>query len=180
MGVKGYITSDNIYYESENKLNDADTEVPIRPNSSLIWNGNNWDNEKRKLIRMLSLDDPDSFHLRGRADCSIPNNQSSGTVSVSQNAVSAVDDTKKGLNGIINIPWKDVLTIAYFVAGLFGVWLHTSERILTIEHKLSSVEKDILEFKTYDKDHNTFSEARFKALEAQVNELSILILRKNQ
>lgn len=163
MGVKGYITSDNQYYEAEEPRSPHDVEIPIRPNAKFFWNGSNWDNERRKLFSQAieELDRENSI----KEDQHESHHQS--------------QSLRMKLNGL-HFGLKDIITVGYFFASIVGLWLHMSERILIAEQRLNVAEKELaaLQIKS-DEDQRFFNE-QLKGMEAQVSEISLLLLRKNQ
>ena len=164
MSIKGFITPDNIYYESESKFNKEDFEVPLRPDTQHIWNGNDWASDKRKRRVMVMDDEPDYFYITGRAD------YSSGEKNMSQQ--------KSGI--FENISWKDLITILYFLAGLAGMWLHMSERTLILEQKLQVQEKEIVSLKDTVKENQSKTDQQLKQLSTQATEISMLLMRNSR
>lgn len=164
MSIKGYITPDNIYYESEAKFHEADFEVPVRPDTQHIWNGQDWSSDQRKR-RLKVEDEPDYFYITGRADYSPGENGMQKT---------------EAKNGVFeNISWKDLITILYFLAGLAGMWLHMSERTLILEQKIQVQEKEIVSLKDTAKETNSKTEAQLKQLSTQATEISMLMMRNS-
>ena len=164
MSIKGFITPDNIYYESETKFNEDDFEVPLRPDSQHVWNGKAWAADKRRRPAPMPEDEPDYFYITGRADYS-------GEKTMSQ------QQSKSGV--FENISWKDLITILYFLAGLAGMWLHMSERTLILEQKIQVQEKEIASLKETHKEDTAKLEVQVKQLTTQATELSMLFMRKS-
>ena len=164
MSIKGFITPDNIYYESETKFNEDDFEVPLRPDNQHVWNGKTWAADKRRRPTPIPEDEPDYFYFTGRADYS-----GEKTMSPQQ--------LKSGV--FENISWKDLITILYFLAGLAGMWLHMSERTLILEQKIQVQEKEIASLKETQKEDTAKLEVQVKHLTTQATELSMLFMRKS-
>lgn len=165
MGIKGYITPDHQYYEAEERADSLDREVPIRPNAKLVWNGAKWDNERRKLfvqaLEDLERDEKDEKDEREK------------------------EEEKKGVRKARNFSvsrlhfgLKDLITIGYFVVSLFGLWQHMSERILILEQKLLSTEKEVASLQLEADETNKALSLQVKSMEAQISELSMLVLRR--
>lgn len=164
MGVKGYITFDNRYYEAEEPKSPHDVEIPIRPNAKFIWNGSNWDNERRKLFSQAieELDRENQSKEEDHDHDSRP-----------------PQSLRMKLNGL-HFGLKDIITVGYFVASIVGLWLHMSERILIAEQRLNVAEKEVAALQIKSEEDQRFFNEQLKGLEAQVSEISLLLLRKNQ
>lgn len=151
MPTKGFLTPDNIYYESEKKFNEEDIEIPLRPSEDYIWTGREWiiDRRKRRLD-YVEIERMDHDHHKNKKD---------------------------GL--FENISWKDLITILYFIAGLVGMWIHMSERTLILEQKIAILEKDIATLKEDNKEFTTKFDNQIRQLSNQTSELSLLLMRIN-
>ena len=165
--MQGFITQDNIYYEAELKFNESDLEVPLRPDSSHVWSGDDWVVEKRKRPTMVSVHEHEQQDLHYRHTDYQPEHY--------------MPQQQKEKDGVFeNITWKDLITILYFLAGLAGMWVHMSERTLILEQKLQVMEKDITTLKETIKEDEAKSDIQNKQMSTQINELSMLFIRQPQ
>lgn len=168
MEIKGFITHDNIYYESAVKLEAADVEVSARPTAQHIWNGRTWITNKRTHAN-TDTSEESHFFLTNRVQES---------EDFSERREPTMTAFKAGI--MDNITWKDMITVIYFLAGFASMWFHMSERILLAEQRLNIAEKENAELKITVKEDFAKSEQQFKSLNATANELSMLIIRRTK
>lgn len=157
MGLRGFITTDNIYYESGRKFSEDDIEVPVRPSPLHTWDDGNWKTDEQN-VHAIIRDEPDYFYVQ--------KDYKGNTMS------------QKGM--FDNISWKDLITIVYFLAGMAGMWLHMSERTVILEQKIQHVDKEIQENKNIHSVDTNKLELSIRDLQKQVTDLSITIVRERK
>ena len=149
--LKGFVTQDNVYYESMGKLNPTDIEVPLRRPQNVT----------PPLVTPPQQPQPPYWYPQAPA-ANAPTPQ-------------AQPKEEKGMFG--NVGWKDVITFIYFLSGIAALWINMSERTLIMEQRQNSAEKEISTLRETVKELNGRGDAQYREAEKRISELRYDMLK---